>query len=69
MISRILDEGIVDVGNQTIRQELFKTADISGLITALLLPCPTIRQDSGTFDDNDSDKETDNDVSGNGDES
>ncbi|NNU77579.1 hypothetical protein [Clostridium estertheticum] len=44
LISKILGEGIVDVKNQTIRFELFNTSDIADLITALLSPCPTIRE-------------------------
>jgi len=69
MISKILGEGIVDVKNQTIRLELFNTADISNLITALLSPCPTLRLGTQTIDDNNIEEEMETDDGNNGDES
>ncbi|WP_298844625.1 McrB family protein [Clostridium sp.] len=60
LISKILGEGIVDVKNQTIRFELFNTSDISDLITALLSPCPTIREVGKTAEDDDLEEETEN---------
>jgi 5-methylcytosine-specific restriction protein B len=53
LISKILGEGIVDVKNQTIRFELFNSSDISDLITALLSPCPNLREATKIVEDYD----------------
>lgn len=69
MMSKILGEGLVDVKKQAIRLELFNTTDISNLITALLSPCPTLRLDIQTADEDDTEKEVETDNNSNGDES
>jgi len=51
LITKILGEGIVDVKNQIIRLELFHSSDISNLVTALLSPCPTLRLETITMDE------------------
>ncbi|WBL48463.1 hypothetical protein LOR37_07350 [Clostridium estertheticum] len=58
LISKILGEGIVDVKNQTIRSELFNTSDVSDLVTALLSPCPTIREVGKVAEDDEIEEET-----------
>ncbi len=53
LLSNILGESIVDTKNQLIRKELFKSTDISDLVTALLTPYPSLREDAQEVDDND----------------
>ena len=51
LIAKVLGQGLIDSKNQTIKLDVFKSPDISELVTALLSPCPTLRLESLTTEE------------------